>query len=120
MNAGQSPRVVSVHDETPLLILWDAARIQGFDREDPVSELRDVMRRAKEPESPSWCFQGAPRQMLELGAAFGTMALCPQPDISSVVLQLNLDLFGARLPVPEAPGSCSTKSPNKPLVNFRN
>lgn len=46
-NAGHGPRVVSVHDEAPLLILWDAARIQGFDREGPVSELREVMRRAK-------------------------------------------------------------------------
>lgn len=46
-NAGHSPSVVSVHDEPPLLILWDAARIQGFDREGAVSELREVMRRAK-------------------------------------------------------------------------
>lgn len=29
--------------------------------------------------------------MLELEAAFGTMALCPKPDMSSVVLQLNLN-----------------------------
>lgn len=46
-NAGHSPSVVSVHDEPPLLILWDAAGIQGFDREGAVSELREVMRRAK-------------------------------------------------------------------------
>lgn len=58
--------------------------------------------------------------MLELEAAFGTTALCPKPNLSSVVLQLNLDLFEARLPVPEAPGSCSTISPDKPLVNFGN
>lgn len=29
--------------------------------------------------------------MLELEAAFGTMALSPKPNISSVVLQLNLN-----------------------------
>lgn len=49
------------------------------------------MRRVKQPESPSWCFQGAPRWILELEAAFGTTALCPKPNISSVVLQLNLN-----------------------------
>lgn len=61
--------------------------------------------------------------MLELEAAFGTMALCPKPNISSVGVAAEpepLDLFGIRSPVPEAPGSCPTISPDKPLVNFGN